>query len=116
RALGVPGRTLREEAINGWRSGVGGVDPVGQIGRLLDEFERPRKVERIVDRVQVIEVRRLGELDKGQPVSGIVRVQEVTGKGQELAAVLGLPVVVEGVEFLQPLAWPGDGKGSGTWG
>jgi len=95
---------------------VGDVDPIGQIGGLLDEFQWAGKVERVIDRVQVIEVRRLGELDKRQPMPGMIRVQEVAGEGQELAAVRGVPVVVECVEFLQPLARPGGGKGGGAGG
>src|SRR6266481_5163636 len=98
------------------RSRLRGVDPIGQTRGLLDEFERAGEVERVIDRVQVVEVRRLGELDEGQPMPGIIRVQQVAGERQELAAVLGTPVVVECVEFLEPLAWPGGGKGGSAWG
>ena len=69
-----------------------------------DEIERARKIEGVVDRVQMVEMRRLGELDKGQPVPGVIRVQEVAGEGQELAPVLGLPLVVQRIELVEPLA------------
>ena len=45
----------------------------------------------------------------------VIRIQQVAGEGQQFAAVLGLPVVVERVKFLQPLARAGDGKGRGIW-
>ena len=45
-----------------------GSDPIGEPGGILDEFERAGKVESVVDRVQMIEVGRLGELDKGEAV------------------------------------------------
>ena len=77
--------------------------PIGETRGLLDEFERAGEVEGVVDRVQVVEVRRLGELDQGQPVPSVIRVQQVAGEGQQLAAIFGAPVVVDGLEFLESL-------------
>ena len=75
-------------------------DTSGKIGGLLDEFEWTGKIEDIVDRVQMIEMRRLSELHKRQPVAGVIRIQQIAGKRQQLAAVFGQPVVVERIEFL----------------
>ena len=80
-----------------------GVDPIGETRSLLDEFERAGEVEGVVDRVQVVEVRRLGELDQGQPVPSVIRVQQVAGEGQQLAVIFAAPVVVDGIEFLGSL-------------
>src|SRR5215467_12140869 len=64
------------------------IDPVGKTGSLFHELERAGEVEGVVDRIQMRKVRRLSELHKGQPVARVVRVQQVAGKGQQLAAVL----------------------------
>ena len=60
--------------------------------------------------------RRLAEKLKGQPVPGIVRTDQIAGKGQQLAAVLGQPLLVQAIVFLQP--WPGLGgvEGAGIRG
>ena len=79
-------------------------DPIRQIGGLPDELQRTREIKGIVDSVQIVEVGGLGELHKGQPVAGVIGIEEVTGEGQEFAAVLGQPIVIERVEFLEPLA------------
>ena len=52
----------------------------------------PEKSKCVVDRGQVVEVRRLRELHEGQAVTGVVRVQEIAREREQLAAVLGLPV------------------------
>ena len=55
-------------------------------------------------------MRRLRELNEGQPVAGIIRIQQVASEGEQLAAVLRLPIVVEGVEFFEPAPEPADWK------
>jgi hypothetical protein len=40
------------------------VDPIAEVRGFLDEVERAGEVERVVDRVQMIEVGRLGEWTK----------------------------------------------------
>jgi hypothetical protein len=50
------------------------------------------------------ERRRLGEELEGQAVAGIVRIEQIAGEGQKLAAVLGLPVFVQRIEFAEPFA------------
>ena len=71
----------------------------------------PSKSNVAVDRGQVGERRRLGEQLEGQPVAGVVGVQQVAGEGQQPAAVLRLPALVDGVELLHPR--PGLGAGEG---
>src|SRR5580704_12795786 len=78
--------------------------PVRQVGGAADEVERPGEIERVVERVEMVEVRRLRELHEGQPVTRIVGIEQVAGEGQELAPVVRLPVVVERIELLQPLS------------
>jgi len=38
---------------------------------------RRPEMERVVDGVQVVEDRRLGELDEGRPVPGVIGIQQV---------------------------------------
>src|SRR5437870_10425330 len=85
-------------------AGSAAVDPVGQAGDLFDEVERAREIEGVIDRVQMVEMRRLGELDKSQAVAGVIRVEQVAGKGEEFAAILGLPIGVERIELVEPAA------------
>jgi hypothetical protein len=61
----------------------------------------------------MVEMRRLCELDEGQTVTGIVRVEQIAGKGEEFAAILGRPVVVERIEFLKPVARSATREGRG---
>ena len=48
------------------------------------------------------EGRRLGEQLEGQPMAGIVGVQQVAREGQQLAAVFGHPALVDRVELVEP--------------
>ena len=59
---------------------AGGYEPLATRSERLrhhDEVEGAGEVERIVDGIQVVEVRRLGELDEGQPVPGVIGIQQV---------------------------------------
>ena len=60
-------------------------------------------VEGAVDGGRLGEGRGLGEELEGEAVAGIVRVQRVTCQRQQLAAVLGLPLVVHRVVLVHPL-------------
>jgi len=97
--------------MQGQRSAA--LNSVGKRGAASDEIERSRKVECVIDRAQMVEMRRLCELDEGQTVTGIVRVKEIAGKGEEFTAILGLPVVVERVEFLKPVTRSATREGRG---
>src|SRR5882672_5265938 len=77
-------------------------DLVGQACGFAHEVQRPIPVEIPVDRGQVSERRRLREQLEGQAVAGIIRIQEVARKGQQPPPVLGNPLIVDGVELLQP--------------
>jgi hypothetical protein len=77
-------------------------DAVRKAGAVPHEIERPLEVEGFVHGGQVVEMRRLRELHEGEAMAGIVAVQEVAGKGEQLAPVLRAPLVVQRVELLQP--------------
>ncbi len=55
---------------------------IGQIGGTLYEVERSGEIEGIVDRSQVVEVRCLRELDKGQAMTGIIGIEQVACKAR----------------------------------
>ena len=44
-------------------------------------------------------MRGLCELNEGQPVAGIIRIEQVASEGEQLAAIFRLPIVIESVEF-----------------
>src|SRR5882757_3895603 len=74
----------------------------GQAGGFADEVERPAPFEVPIDRRKVGERGRLREQLEGEPMPGIVRVQEIARKGEQAPPVIGDPVVIDGVEFFQP--------------
>ena len=65
---------------------------------------RLREVEIAVDREEMGEGRRLGEELERQAVSRVIGVQQIAGEGEELAAVLRLPVLVDRVELARARA------------
>src|SRR5437763_38988 len=84
------------------RTPAAGGDLVGKAGRLPDEVERPIPVEVPIDRGEMGEGRRLSEELEGQPVAGIVRVEEIAGEGEQLPAVVGEPAFIDRIVLLQP--------------
>src|SRR6266478_5519998 len=77
-------------------------DLVGQASGLAHEIQRSIPVEIPVHRGQMRERRRLRKQLERQAMAGIVRVQEVARKGKQASPVLGDPLIVDGVEFLEP--------------
>ena len=68
----------------------------------MDEAERRVPVEIPVDRGEVGKGRRLGEQLEGQPVTGVIGVEQVAREGEQTPAVLGSPIRVDRVVFFKP--------------
>src|ERR1700731_2307783 len=68
----------------------------------VDEAERYVPVEIPVNRGEVGKRRRLGEELEGQPVTGIVGVEQVAREGEQAPTVLGPPIRVDRVVFFGP--------------
>src|SRR5712692_11016499 len=80
----------------------GSQDLVAKPRRLLHEGERRLEIESRIDGVQVREGRRLREELEGEPVTGIVGIEEVPREGEQTAPILGAPGLVHGIVFVEP--------------
>ena len=68
----------------------------------VDEAERYVPVEIPVNRGEVGKRRRPGEELEGQPVTGIIGVEQVAREGEQAPTVLGPPIRVDRVVFFEP--------------
>src|SRR5260370_228282 len=75
---------------------------VRQPGGFLDEGQRLLPIEAAIDRGEMRKGRRLGEELEGQPVAGIVGVEEIAREGEELAAGHRPPRIADGRETVHP--------------
>src|SRR5471032_3489154 len=77
---------------------------VRQVRGLLHKPKRTVEIKVAVHGAKMSKRWRLGKQLERQPMSGVVGIQQVTGEREQLAAVIGDPVFINGVVLVEPVA------------
>src|SRR5471032_3475028 len=77
---------------------------VRQVRGLLHKPKRTVEIKVAIHGAQMRERWRLGKQLERQPMSGVVGIQQVTGERKQLTAVIGDPVLIDGVVLVEPVA------------
>ena len=89
---------------------------IGQACALFDKVQRHIPVKVAINGRGLGERRGLGEQLKGQAMTGIVRIEQITRIRQKFTTILGHPIVIDRVKFVHPGLCFFGVKHRGIWG